>query len=274
MMLKGYFDDSGKADDPQHCAIVYAGYVGTTDAWTKFEPAWHAVLDEFHAPYLHMKEFAHSARGSPFENWKGQESKRREFLARLIEVIRSCELKHVGHVVNLNDLKRLNTEFSLQLKAAPLALYLCLLEIDAHYPGSCMELIIDKVEKPNVLVKKTRDIAENEGRINEIGANVEIQSLPKSASFKNVLPIQAADFIAWESLKFNRKRVIEGLESALPYRKSFAALMDISRERGGYWAYESLLSLHNARGGAWPATEKGAHEIAFRRLAKAVGGQK
>ena len=88
-----------------------------------------------------------------------------------------------------------------------------------------MEMIIDKVDKPCVLIKSTRELAKYENRTPELGSNVDIRALPPFASFKTVLPIQAADFIAWESLKFNRKRATEGLEAAFPHRKSFAALI-------------------------------------------------
>jgi hypothetical protein len=267
-VLKGYFDDSGKADDPQHCVVAYGGYVGTTDAWTKFDPAWQSALDEFGAPYLHMNEFAGSVKG--FDGWGDQKEKRKKFLRKLTKVIRDCELEYVAHVVNLRDLLRLNAEFSLSLDAEPLALYLCVLELEQSHPDEEIELIIDKLDKPQRLIDKTRAIAKHESRVDEVGRNVDLRALPKFASFKCVLPIQAADFIAYEALKFNRSRAIVGYETSLPLRKSFEALIRGRRGRGGYWNYKSLLSLHESRGGVWPKTTKGEHAIALRRLAEVL----
>ena len=55
MILKGYFDDSGDAIDPQHQACSVGGYITNADAWPSFEDDWQKALDEFEVPYLHMK---------------------------------------------------------------------------------------------------------------------------------------------------------------------------------------------------------------------------
>jgi hypothetical protein len=48
----------------------------------------------------------------------------------------------------------LNAEFSLSLNAEPLALYLCLLELEQSHPDEEIELIIDKLDKPQRLFDK------------------------------------------------------------------------------------------------------------------------
>jgi hypothetical protein len=56
-ILRAYFDESGKAEDPTRAAMSVAGYVGTMESWESFEEQWAAALRQFDVPYLHMKEF-------------------------------------------------------------------------------------------------------------------------------------------------------------------------------------------------------------------------
>jgi hypothetical protein len=267
--LKAYLDDSGKSNDPQHTLAAYAGYVGTTDAWTKFDPAWQAVLDRHGVPYLHMRKFAHSL--SPYEDWKGNEPRRADFLSDIVSVIEGLGLKHVGHVLNLADLSRFNDEHGLSLEAEPLALYLCLLEFEEFYGGGCAEFIIDRVDKPYSLIGAVHELAKHEMRIEHpVGAHIHLHPIPDFLTFKDVLPIQAADFIAYEALKFSRHK--NAAPDTYFGRKSFQELMRISKDRGGYWDYPALVSLHEARGGAWPKTVLGQHAESLRGMIMAIRG--
>lgn len=266
--LKAYFDDSGKENDPQHNAISYGGYIGPADAWTGFESKWQAVLTEFDAPYLHMSEFVPCEQA--FISWRDKPEKKKAFLLALIDVIEKSGLEWIAHAIDLGGLRKLNAEFGLSLEAEALALYLCLLEMEDRFGETVIEAILDRVDKPNVLIRKAREIAKYESRIRRVGENIDLRAIPKSLSFREVLPLQAADFIANESLKFTRKRIDIGIDAALPLRrKSFGALISCSG-RGGYWSYKSLLSLHHSRNGAWPGTENGKHGLALRALARVL----
>jgi hypothetical protein len=264
--LKAYFDDSGKENDPQHKAVSYGGYIGTTDAWTKFEPCWKEVLDKFDAPYLHMKEFV-PCEGA-FSGWRDKQEKK-AFLIALIDVIEKSGLEWVAHAIDLDGLKKLNREFGLSLEAEPLALYVCFLEIEDRFGDEVViEATLDRISKPYVLIKKVRDLAKYESRNKMVGENIDLQPLHKCLTFRDVLPLQAADFIANESLKFTRKRIEIGIDEAISsQRKSFKALIS-HPGRGGFWSYKSLLSLHNSRGGAWPGTEEGNDGVKLRKFSK------
>src|SRR5215831_17772262 len=78
-----YFDGSGSPADT--AAVVVAGFVAPVDQWVDFERNWNECLKHFGVSALHMREFAHS-RGE-FSSWKGNETKRRHFLGRLITII-------------------------------------------------------------------------------------------------------------------------------------------------------------------------------------------
>jgi hypothetical protein len=58
-VIKGYFDNSGDAEDPQHTVMTVGGFIATQSQWADFEIRWNANLHKYSLPYLHMKEFAH-----------------------------------------------------------------------------------------------------------------------------------------------------------------------------------------------------------------------
>jgi hypothetical protein len=45
MMLKAFFDETATHDDSR--VIGIGGFVGVEDAWTRLEPKWQAVLNEY-----------------------------------------------------------------------------------------------------------------------------------------------------------------------------------------------------------------------------------
>lgn len=84
-MYACYYDASGSETQP-HKPLVVVGLLSTEEKWLKCEQEWNVVLEEFGAPYLHMKEFAPGV--GPFESWKDDKPRRAEFLNRLIKVLK------------------------------------------------------------------------------------------------------------------------------------------------------------------------------------------
>jgi hypothetical protein len=103
MAVIGYCDCSGSAEDPNVKVLAVGGLVGHESKWQKFESDWNGMLSKFGVSELHMKHFAHSAKGSEFESWKGQEEKRRDFMQAAGRIINDCELVAVGCAVFLPD---------------------------------------------------------------------------------------------------------------------------------------------------------------------------
>ena len=76
MVLTGYFDETGHADDPVLHFAGMAGFVAPYGAWVNFEAEWKDTLKNALLPEpSHMKDFAHST--GQFKGWKGKEEKRR-----------------------------------------------------------------------------------------------------------------------------------------------------------------------------------------------------
>jgi hypothetical protein len=290
--LKGYFDESGKEDDPQFAdsAISVGGYVTTADSWQDIEAKWVAVLalPEFGVPYLHMKEFAHSKPGSPFETWKGDEPRRMAFMAVLSEVIRQSDLTGVGAIIRVPDLWRFNRDYGLDLQAYPLGVYGALIELSRRYPNGVVETLWDKVERHSALIALARSYAGSDRGNPGCGDNVEIMALEKARSSKEIPALQIADFAAYELLKSHRDKndwfkneepfvhPLDWFKSQFQWwhsrtlaarktsswpneRKSYLALfggpmMGTNAARpmeGRTWTYRGLVHTHIARRGIW-----------------------
>jgi Protein of unknown function (DUF3800) len=82
--FSAYFDESGTKADTQ--AVVVAGFIAPTEQWLAFERDWKSILSMFGVNSLHMRHFAHST--GEYVSWKGNESRRRDFLSRLIGTIK------------------------------------------------------------------------------------------------------------------------------------------------------------------------------------------
>ena len=64
---------------------VVFGWLSQNSQWELFDYDWRILLAKYDLPYLHMREFAHFH--GPFENWKGQDNKRANFLRLVSETI-------------------------------------------------------------------------------------------------------------------------------------------------------------------------------------------
>jgi hypothetical protein len=103
-------------------------------------------------------------------------------------------------------LRAFNAEDGLHLDAYAFALYACLIELRKGYPDQDIEIVIDKVSKANKRIELARQYAEMDTYADLKSDGILILPLQKDESFKTVLPIQAADFMAWELRKLAEER--------------------------------------------------------------------
>jgi hypothetical protein len=105
-----YADESGHSADPTCGFVGIGGLVATAENWENvFKLAWLATLNEFtQGRPFHMREFVLVPGVGPYKGWN--ESKRRAFMARLIDAIASSKARPVACVVSLEDFKMLRPE--------------------------------------------------------------------------------------------------------------------------------------------------------------------
>ena len=162
----------------------------------RFEARWSAALQLCDVPYMHMKEIPDPS--SPLHKFSGRENAdAKELLfANLIGAIQRAKLWAFGAVVRLPDLQRFNSERGRAVRAVPLALYGVMNEIAAKEPPGLVEGVVDRVDKAEKQIATAVEYARTDPYRNA-SENVSMFFLKGSdVSFKNVLPIQAADFLA------------------------------------------------------------------------------
>jgi hypothetical protein len=191
-MFTAYYDESGT---PDQYAVIVAGFVSTANKWGRFERDWKHLHADFglpdpHKHPFHMKDFAHSKHA--FESWEGDTEKRRQFIDRLVSVIRTRVEVGFTFGVEMDVYRSVNALFTLKEKAvAPYAL--C--------ASGCMNRANSWAKKKGALINHVfADGAIDKGRFLQFTDPTH----PTFGTMAQHLPCQAADFSAYEALKFRK----------------------------------------------------------------------
>lgn len=216
-----YGDASGKEEDP---ILSVGGLVGRTDEWLKFEPEWNAVLNEFGVPYFHMREFAHSVDAYAV-GWKGKEAKRKAFIDGLVKALAPHAAYWMGACVVRADYLKVDAEYELHEYVYPYTLCakFCVdqanLWRDIHWPTIPVEYVFECGDPHRGQLK---DQVHSSTGADPIFRN------------RKTVPLQAADFAAYEVLKLYRRLAVEMDKSFEKCRESFKRLWEISAKWGQF----------------------------------------
>ena len=272
MAAIGYFDDSRTEGQ----IMSVAGLIGDEARWAQFEESWSMFLDRHGVPYFHMKEMANPS--GPFKKWLPPHDHKAEldaFFADVADTIANCGFSAFGATIRIKDLERFNSERGLNLDPYSLGAYGCMVHIKQKYPTEPVSMHFDRIEKVKSRLDKAVEYAEADNYYVGVADTILPIPLLKCLTFRDVRPIQAADFLAWEARKYNvqqnawweiedrpetwnerfehyqdwsRKKFGTRLP---PARKSLNALLKRLSYDGIVWDYRALNIAHNARGGAW-----------------------
>jgi hypothetical protein len=268
-----------------------AGYIGTVDAWQLFEIGWQRVLDNFNLPYFHMKEFFKNE--GPFARFKKDDDDKTKLFASLAATIQSSQLRGFGSAVLVEDLRKFNEDYCESISAYALCVYSSFIRLSQYVPiqnfdEDVIEIILDRVDKPynarvtieNYLHSDNHHI----GLTDYMENRVRYDWLPKDLTSRQVRPLQAADFIAWETRKsaaskepwlsdvdrkpriseryflsdyveFMRKSGVKTFPFRPLERKSLNALAQAAETYASIWSYSSLEHAHEIRGRRWTVSE-------------------
>lgn len=239
-MLNAYFDETGHSRDLPQRFNGMAGIAAPADHWEVFEKKWKSTLKEFHIPYFHMKDFAHSL--NVFEDWKGKESKRRKLLGKLWAHIESTYSMPVGASIPM-DAFRSFTEEQQKLFIDPY--YLGFLSVMGFLTGFMEHVGLASSEKVALIFS---DQVEFKGRARTIYADA-TKTLQDSLSMQNatrvmksrtltpifqdmrkVVALQAADIAAYEVFKEHERLL--GYRQADSPRYGYQRMMEMSNRLG------------------------------------------
>lgn len=200
MMLAGYFDDSGHVTNKK--VLLVCGFVATVEQWNVFEKEWAAILrnPKFDLDYLHMKEFV-AFRGK-FARFKDDLFLQRALFSTLYELLELRTAGTFGCSIWLEDFERVNAEYELREKYGhPLALAGCaaiskaIRWMENQRPGDRIKFVFDRG-------------MDGWGELLKLAATFWVDEVvPVSGTFKEQLPLQAADHVAWELHRFATKAV-------------------------------------------------------------------
>jgi Protein of unknown function (DUF3800) len=206
--LKVYLDDSGDSTNPKHqeSVITVAGYVSNMDRWEHFEWLWADVLAGYEIPYLHMREWW-NRDGIIYREIKNDAEREAHFFGDLIQTIKDTMLCAVSASVRLRDLRAFNQRECLNINALSFGLYACMIELRTRFPQDDIQIVIDKITKPQKHIGLAVQYAEMDTFEALRADEIPITPLGKTESFKTILPIQAADFLAWEVRKYGNDRM-------------------------------------------------------------------
>jgi hypothetical protein len=203
-MITGYFDESGTS--PSNPAIGVAGYFGSCSQWDKFNIEWRKMLSEVGLSEFHRTDI--ESRHRYVTGWTTDDRDR--IVRRAHTIIKDCTYIGVGNAVIKADFEEL---FPPILKKFYGGAY-----------GYCAFVCIARAKNWHQNIKSKDDI----NWVFEAGAqgadqfNILMKALyadpqlrqdfrVNSWSFagKEILPLQAADTIAYELFKFVQGQIIE-----------------------------------------------------------------
>lgn len=195
MPVIGYFDESASQKDTK--VMTIAGYVSTEEKWVKFEKSWLAVMQQYNVPYLHMKEFAPCT--GVFKDWKGQEDKRKAFLADLIKVAKKNVHKGFVCSIRMQDFEEVNKEFHLvehwgnAYSLMGMAVVTAVMEWkEKHFSHARIKYIFEDGYTGNHHLRRCLQ-----------KENLPYSFTPKKEKQSGVItylaPFQLSDFLAWEN---------------------------------------------------------------------------
>lgn len=233
-MVTGYFDDSGTS--AKDSVVVVAGYIGSVVQWQKFDREWGSLLSKYGVTVMHRADLESS--WGEFVGWKPE--KRKEFVKKAHQIIKRRTYVAIGTAVVKADFEEL---FPGILKrfyggAYGFCAILCLSSAKAWFDKKHQKDPIDWVFEQGT---------EGSGQISllfdAVSKNVKMRNDFKLGNWsfarKNVLPLQAADVIAYEVFKQVTNQIV-----AQPWRKVRLSLEDLVRSQDDqhidYWTREAL----------------------------------
>ncbi len=205
MMLKAYFDDSGDADAPGETHLTVGGYVSDETGWAYFEPAWQSIMNDAGVPYLHMKEFG-DPKSKIYGHLKASPKAEERFMASVINLIKGSAKGSLATTVILDEFRDFNANHGLSLDPYAFAIYGCLFQLRSFYPDDPIAIIIDNFDNSKSRIEKALNYARSDSLSGLKPDLFNISSLQRTESWRNILPLQAADLIAWEVRKYRRER--------------------------------------------------------------------
>ena len=197
VQVRAYFDESGSEELPGYFGV--AGFVGSDYQWSVFDRLWEEALEITGAPYLHMREFAHSV--DAFTDWKEDKTRRKQLMAGVVAAVLQSELTPVGSAIRVSDFDALTEEQRIRVQSP---YFYCLQEVlwgfalatldedsevEVHVTGDRHRQHEEKARKLHRALRRTGGLCAN------------LSEKLNFADMQQTFGLQAADLLAYEMVK-------------------------------------------------------------------------
>jgi hypothetical protein len=234
LVIRSFFDDSGKEGDPDNRIVCIAGYLNASEfRWNMFSEEWSHQLVAHGISWLHMTDLMADADEYAALGWDWP--KKKAVLNRFIETIKGSDLIGFGVALDANAWRKIPKEV---IRSEGDAQQFCFMRI--------MRMIVErmKISRPNdyVAVHFDCDRAFSPSRFQRfIGirdrdpeARRYLQTFT-IAEPKLYYPLQAADLLAWETRKDLLRR-LGGYESRPEFKEMFEVMSGYFPDyKGEFW---------------------------------------
>lgn len=236
-LLTFYADDSGTHQRSR--TVVVAGYVGQVAAWQRFGKEWNEVLREFGVKQMHRADL--EAFGGEYKRTKGwNEERRKKFLQRLYPIIKRHTKEPIGSSVVVEDFELTIPEtIKTQLGGAyGWCAHHCIAAINVWCAGKNYNRPVQYVFEAG-----TAGHGQVDKMLRELYSNRSDRERFRirgwSFQDKNVVPLQAADVLAYEGFKQMENQLHD--RGMRPERISFQHLVSTSDQHLQFWDRNRLL---------------------------------
>lgn len=218
-MLIAYFDETGHSKDQRTRFNGMAGLIAPEDHWEAFENKWKATLNQFDLPFFHMTDFANFA--GPLLGWS--EAKRQRLFAKLMRHIENVFPMPIGTSLPMNSFREM-PENHQQMFGDPYLLgflnvitqssiFLKYMKDDLGAGESVKIALVfsDQVEfrhDASKLYEDAVDLLKDTVAMKDVAVKLRNTTLsPVFRDMRELLPLQAADIIAYEVYKEHERRL-------------------------------------------------------------------
>jgi hypothetical protein len=188
------------------------GLLSPVEKWPDFENKWNAVLKEFRLPYFHMREFEarHPVSGERMYGFKGWDNyKRKRLYGKLMRIIQNTHAMPIGAIVPMEAYREVCGAWESFLQDPYLFAYQNVL---AH-TTSFMEVVRAPSNVKAAFVFSNQ--VEFRHRALELFEQIHKRGLftkriayePDFRDMREIVPLQAADVVAYEMYKEYDRRI-------------------------------------------------------------------
>jgi hypothetical protein len=230
-MVFGFMDETGHSKDERQRFNGMAGLIAPWEHWEGFERKWKKTLKLFHIPHFHMNEFEHSERARPkdkniFKGWDAR--KKKKLIETLYKHIESVYPYPIGSSLCMDDFKSLTPA---QQAMFDDPYYMGFTSVLAYVGGFLDREGAASTERAAIVFDNQ---VEFKGRADEIFEKAYSDEpfikrridRPCFRDMRDVVPLQAADIVAYEMYKEHDRRRYRPLDSP---REGYQRLEQMAR---------------------------------------------